>query len=115
MATIEFPKISNPSYPLKIEREDNSITSKFEDGSMQSRRKFTRSRRKFTLNWNSLPQSEFEVLDKFITETVSFAAKSFNWTNPTDNKKYEVRCTKYGDATLDVLNYWKIDIEFTEV
>lgn len=112
---IEFPKISNPSYPLKIEREDNSITSKFEDGSMQSRRKFTRSRRKFTLTWNSLPQSEFDVLDKFLTETVSFASKSFMWTNPTNNERIEVRCTKYPEATLDVLNYWKLDIELTEV
>ena len=43
---ITFPEIRPPSYPIGMEVEDNSLRSNFEDGSMQSRVKFTRSRAK---------------------------------------------------------------------
>ena len=47
--TINWPStIPAPTYPFECEYENNSIISKFEDGSQQSRRKFTRSRRKWT-------------------------------------------------------------------
>lgn len=35
---ITFPEISKPSYPLGIELENNSLMSKFEDGTVQSRK-----------------------------------------------------------------------------
>ena len=38
---ITFPEIRAPSYPIGMEVEDNSLRSNFEDGSMQSRVKFT--------------------------------------------------------------------------
>lgn len=111
-----FPtNIQNPSYPLKVKAEDTSISSKFEDGTMQSRRKFTRSRKVFTLQWNSLSQSEYAILEDFIVNDVHFAAEVFKWINPVDNKTYEVRCTSYGDAELTSVNYWKIEIQLTEV
>ena len=65
---ITFPEIRAPSYPIGMEVEDNSLRSNFEDGSMQSRVKFTRSRAKYTLKWNSLPQDEYEILYEFITK-----------------------------------------------
>lgn len=68
---ITFPEIRAPSYPIGMEVEDNSLRSNFEDGSMQSRVKFTRSRAKYTLKWNSLPQDEYEILYEFITKKSS--------------------------------------------
>lgn len=110
-----FPNITKPSYPFKVKHEDTSITSNFEDGSMLSRRKFTRSRKVFTLQWNNLPQAEYEILNDFIVNVVGFAAVAFEWTNPTDNRVYEVRCTSYNDAELTFLEYWNVELEFTEV
>lgn len=113
--SINFPTISSPSYPLKVQHQNTSITSNFEDGSMQSRRKFTRSRKTFTVKWESLPQSEYNTLNNFLTVTVGFAANSFSWRNPVDNVTYNVRCTKYENAELKMLNYWDVEIELTEV
>ena len=122
MAVINFPStISAPSYPFECEYENNSIVSKFEDGSQQSRRKFTRSRRKWTLNWNMMPREEYLTLMTFISQTVSFSAKSFNWIN-ADSKDdqggaetVEVRITDVGKWKNDALHYWSGSIELTEV
>lgn len=114
--TIKFPtNVINPSYPLDEEYEDTSITSKFEDGSMQSRRKFTRSRKKFSLKWESLTQEEFVIIRDFIINEAHFAANIFEWTNPVDNKVYYVRCTSFKKANLREINFWSVDLEFTEV
>ncbi len=121
MASINFPTgITAPAYPFECEYENNSIISKFEDGSQQSRRKFTRSRRKWTLKWNHIPRSEYLALMQFISETVSFSAKSFNWTNTdslddTSPETVEVRVTNVGKWTNDALHYWSGTVELTEV
>ncbi|WP_455655881.1 hypothetical protein [Phascolarctobacterium sp.] len=112
---ITFPDIKPPSYPIGMTVEDNSIRSNFEDGSMQSRVKFTRSRAKYTLKWNSLPQAEYDVLYKFITETVKYSAQSFMWTNPATKKTLEVRITNVSGAELKTLAFWTITLELTEV
>lgn len=116
MSILNFPSdIPNPSYPLKVESENTSITSKFEEGSMQSRRKFTRSRKRFSLIWNSIHTTDFAKLDDFIVNVAHFTANAFNWINPVDNKTYVVRCTNYKEAELNTLNYWNVSLELTEV
>ena len=121
MANINFPtNIKAPAFPFECEYEDNSIISNFEDGSQQSRRKFTRSRRKWTLQYNHIPREDYLTLMNFISQTVSFASKSFNWVN-TDSiddispETVEVRITKVGKWTNDALHYWSGSIELTEV
>ena len=126
MASINFPStIPAPSYPFNCEYENNSIISKFEDGSQQSRRKFTRSRRKWTLKWNRLTREEYLTLMNFISQTVFFSAVSFNWIN-ADSKDdttqgvstpetVEVRVTDVGKWTNNALHYWSGTIELTEV
>ena len=122
MATnIDFPAtVPAPSYPFECEYENNSIISKFEDGSQQSRRKFTRSRRKWKLKWNQIERSEYLELMDFITNTVYFSALSFNWVNADSNddtnpETVEVRITDVGTWTNDALHYWAGSIELTEV
>ena len=88
---INFPaSIDPPAWPFECEYENNSIISKFEDGSQQS-------------------------------QTVSFSARSFNWTN-TDSvddqdgaEVVEVRITNVGKWTNEALHYWSGSIELTEV
>ena len=120
-STINFPSnIKAPAWPFECEYEDNSIISKFEDGSQQSRRKFTRSRRKWTLKWNHIPRDQYLTLMDFIANTVSFASKSFNWINTdsiddTTPETVEVRITNVGKWTNEALHYWSGTIELTEV
>ena len=120
-SNINFPtNIKAPAYPFECEYENNSLVTKFEDGSQQSRRKFTRSRRKWTLKWNHIPRSEYLTLMTFISQTVSFSARSFNWVNTdslddTHPETVEVRVTDVGKWTNDALHYWSGTIELTEV
>lgn len=120
-SNIYFPaNITLPAYPFDCEHENNSLITKFEDGSQQSRRKFTRSRRKWTLKWNHISRDEYLILMDFITQTVSFSARSFNLVN-TDSiddenpETVEVRITHVGKWTNDALHYWSGTIELTEV
>ena len=117
---ISFPNISRPSYPLSIETENNSLASKFEDGTVQSRPKFTRSRRTFSVKWNGLPNNEYMILDKFIRETVKYSAETFLWVNPatynTDSEEtIEVRITNVGKAEMSTLDKWNVELTLQEV
>lgn len=112
---IKFPEISNPCYPLKEVPEDNSIRSRFEDGSIQSRVKFTRSRTKYVLTWSLLHDSEYQVLKSFIQNTVFYSAVTFMWTHPVTSVEIEVRITKVEEFQLKMRNYWSGSIELTEV
>lgn len=121
MSVINFPtNIKAPAYPFECEYENNSIISKFEDGSQQSRRKFTRSRRKWTLKYNHIPRSDYLTLMDFIANTVAFSSLSFYWQN-TDSvddehpETVEVRVTDVGKWSNDALHYWSGSIELTEV
>ena len=118
--------VPSPAWPLKEEPENTSITSKFEDGSMQSRSKFTRSRRKWTLQWNHISRRSYLRIMDFVVHKAKFAANSFIWTNTDsidlsydymnpDEEQVEVRITNVGEWTNDDLNYWNGSIELTEV
>lgn len=117
---IRFPNISKPSYPLAIGLENNSIMSKFEDGTVQSRPKFTRSRRTFKVKWNGLPNNEYLTLEKFIRETVKYSAETFMWVNPAtyntpEEETLEVRITDAPEAQMTVLNRWNVELTLQEV
>ncbi len=111
---LTFPiTIPNPEYPFKVEHEDNSIATKFEDGTVQSRLKFTRSRQTWTLKWNGLPQNHYNTLKNFIVNVAKHQANRFNWTDPTDNTVYSVRCIKF-DEEMVFINNWNIEIQLQE-
>ena len=125
MSAISFPNIQAPTFPYECEYEDNSIISKFEDGTQQSRKKFTKSRRKWTLKWENLSRADYKTLMNFIVNTVSFSALSFQWVE-WDSKDdvvggvvtpetVTVRVTKVGKWTNNALHYWGGTIELTEV
>lgn len=112
---ITFPEISKPSYPLKEDVENNSIVSQFEDGSMQSRRKFTRSRTKYYPTWNALPTEEYKTLKNFIQNVAHYSAVTFLWTHPETGAEIEVRITNVTDLQLQTVDYWSGSLELTEV
>jgi len=123
---IYFPRISLPSYPLTASLEDNSIKSQFEDGSQQSRLKFTRSREKFKVTWEHLADREWRILKHFIVHEAKFSANSFMWLDPSTvdidygrndphQRWLEVRITSVEDARLTTINHWKVTLELTEV
>lgn len=114
--SLVFPTtIQTPDYPFKPEWEDNSIASTYEDGSVQARTKFTRSRRTFNVVWNKLPEDQFQILADFITNKAKFKANSFTWVHPTTGESIEVYCTEFKDISLVEVIYYSLTLVLKEV
>lgn len=114
--TITFPStIMNPSYGTTIDAEDSSIVSKMEDGSVVGRRKFTKSRNTWKLQWDALPKEQYNTLFDFLKNTVYFAALPFQWTNPLDGVTYTVRYSAKEEFTTKAVNVLSGSISITEV
>jgi len=113
---MDWPNIRKPGFPLKVEYENTSLKSAFEDGSVQSRNKFTRSRRTFTLQWTYMSDADHTTLFNFITGTCHFSAASFNWTYPGTNTVIEVRAVDGFDTwQWNKGKYWTGSIVLQEV
>lgn len=89
---MNYPTLGTlPNYPVEPKDEDNSIATEYEDGSVQSRVKFTRSRKIFKLQYDVLPETDYNILHNFIVNVAKFKANIFTWHNPFDGNNYEVR------------------------
>ena len=87
-----FPSLSrNPQYSLKEEREDSTIRSTMDSGLLISRQKFTRVRKKWSLSYIMLSETDVSTLRTFIDTTVHGGSDRFDWTNPVDGGTYSVR------------------------
>ena len=112
---LKFPDIANPDYPFTVVPEDNSISSTFEDGTVQSRLKFTRSRDAYVLTWSNMSAEDFTKLFKFIKNEAHFKALTFQWTNPLTGEAHEVRCMEFSNLSNTRLNFWSAKIKLQEV
>lgn len=110
-----FPEIANPDYPFTLVPEDNSISSTFEDGTVQSRVKFTRSRDSYQLTWSNMSADDFNKLFNFIKNEAHFKALTFQWTNPLTGDTHEVRCMEFTNLSNTRLNFWSARIKLQEV
>lgn len=109
-----FPSDIKPEYPLSETIEDNSITSKFEDGSVQSRRKFTRNRISYKLKFN-LSESDYEVLKEFIKKDACYGANVIRWQHPVTREFVDARIAKVGAAEYNTQDRWTLELELQEV
>ena len=113
---IYFPNtLPNPSYPMDVEFEDTSVSSKFEDGSVQSRPKFTRSRDTFKVTWKRLKMAEYNTLINFVKNVAKFKANAFTWHNPDTGKDVVVRINAITNVQLVELEYHSVTLELQEV
>lgn len=101
---IKWPDVTLPSYGTTEDVEDTSICSTFEDGTIQARRKYTKSRKTWVLKWDNMPYSEYVTLMDFLQNTVYFSAKPFEWTSPIDGKTYVVRFAEKEAFTSKAVN-----------
>jgi hypothetical protein len=102
MAT--FPStLPNPSIQSSGEIKLAQVRTPMEAGYVQTRKKYTRSREKYSLSWSALNNTEFETLRDFFinnqggnwdfpflssTKQYRFSSDSisFNWTSPLYRK-----------------------------
>ena len=110
-----FPDIQKPSFPLDDEIEDSTIRSEMDDGTVVTRLRFTKIRHTYTLNWDALPDADYQELVTFLTETVKMGALSFSWTNPRDSTVHTVRLKSMGKFSGKAVNIWSGSITLQEV
>ena len=81
-----FPDIARPQYPLKEQTYLPKIRTEFENGVVQTRPRFTRSKKRFSLTWERLPVEDRQTLESFFVNTESDV---FIWTHPISGTEYQ--------------------------
>ena len=88
MAT--WPAIAEPIFPIKEATEFPTVRSDKEGPYVQMRRKWTRSKKTFQLEWDekvSLSEADYQILRQFFIEN---QGDNFTWTHPATNIVYTV-------------------------
>ena len=62
--------------------------TQFSSGYVQSRKRFTRSRKQWVLNWPVMPVADLNTIIAFFDTNIG---GTFLWTSPVDAVEYEVR------------------------
>lgn len=115
-ASINFPEgIGAPGYPLEETPEDAVLRSQFEDGTEQTRPKFTRNRYTFLATWNLMPAEEKTLLEEFFKVTTKNGALLFNWTHPLTGNNHVVRFVEPPAFKLILKNRYQVSMKVREV
>ena len=109
-----FPQIAPPVYPLNEDWEDVGISNGFEDGTEQSRARFTRSRGTWVLHWTALKDSDYQTLMNFWRKDVKGKSQLFNWTHPITGIIYTVRFVEKKPFELVAPGIWSGEITMRE-
>lgn len=116
MATnINFPAISSPSWPITRIREDNMLRSQMENGIVQTRPKFTRTKDGWELEWKAMSNTDHSTFVTFFETTLSNGALSFNWTHPITNVTKEYRIEAPPEESNYDLTWWTVSFTIKEV
>ncbi len=115
-----FPTLSKaPVYPLSWSKEDNTIRTPFEAGYQQTRSRFTRTRRKWAIQYENLTSADAVLLDAFADgDDIDGATGSFTWVEPITEVSRTVRFQEYPkksvvewDGTQYLYNYEFVLVE----
>lgn len=115
MASLSFPDVTAPDYPLKETFEDNLIKSSMENGVVKTRPRFTKARRSFELEWSSLDSDSKELLEQFFLSKTKCGSLPFKWMHPHTEKTYNVRFDGPPTFSLKFTDYWQASIKLQEV
>ncbi|MBW8001775.1 MAG: hypothetical protein FVQ80_07095 [Planctomycetes bacterium] len=93
-----------------------TVRAPFEGGYEQTRAKWTRSRKEWTIRWKDMSNNSHTSLVTFFESTVVGGASSWVWHNPISNSTAEVR---FVDDQIRFLNsnqkYWSGAVRIREV
>ena len=110
-----FPTLTiPPSYPLDEELEDSTIRSSFEDGTLQSRLKYTKNRYTFSINYDMLSAANRDTLMTFVSTTANKGATPFIWTHPRSGSTYTVTFIELPKPSLIMNGYYKVSFKVRE-
>jgi len=103
--------IATPS-DIRERRLKGQIKSKFEDGTIQSVAKNTRTRLAFTLIWADISTTDKTSIESFFDSNLG---GTFTWSHPITGVSYTVRFSKDEiEFTYVHHNLWSTTIEIEE-
>lgn len=108
-----WPNIRLPS-SLEETTPDPAIRSEFEDGSVQTRPRFTRMRRRWTLSWANIKKSQYEILRDFYMNQKG-GSLSFSWPNPMNGVMFTVRFVGELTAKTTELDFYAVTVKLEQV
>ncbi|MEK6531254.1 MAG: hypothetical protein AABZ23_02030 [Deltaproteobacteria bacterium] len=116
MAAITYPALSiNPFFPIEWSYEDSVIRSDTEGGYQQTRQRFTRTRRQWTLKYDTLGAGDKALFENFFVSTISGGSAAFNWTHPTEGTTYEVRFAEPPKLSFKAPNIYSAEFTLKEL
>lgn len=103
-----FPTLSRPpDYPLVWSQENDIITTPFEAGYVQRRKRNTRARKSWQVRYSGLPSGDITTL---LAYEAAQAALTFAWTNPENSTTYNVYFK--GPVQYRLTDYLNYDASF---
>lgn len=109
----DFPTLPAPAYPIPVDTEDPALRSAFENGSMQTRAKFTRMRKIWTLAWPAMADADRTTLNAFYIACQG-GAVNFTWTDQETTTEYDVRFLSYKEIRKTP-TLWEISVSIGEI
>lgn len=107
-----FPNFT-PLNPYEPQFVDNVLRTDTEGGYINTRPKYTRIKRKFTLNYY-LTDEEHEEFVEFYTTEIK-ASGSFNFTEPITGTTRVCIFSEVPKETRTTHNHWEVSISIIEV
>ena len=90
-----FPTLTaQPAYPIGVEQLDSVVRTPFEAGYVQTRRRYTRQPRKFTIHYPFMSATDRGTLDTHFNVEGAGGAAAFDWINPENTTTYSVRYSR---------------------
>jgi hypothetical protein len=91
----DFPTLSDgPVVPIKETTVRETIREKYENGLVNTRSRWTTSRKRFHVRYEYMNANDFGSLDNFFANTAKAGAVSFDWEHPQTGSTHTVRFSK---------------------
>ena len=114
---MNFPQsslTSYPTYPIREQVINPAISSPFENGMVQVRPRFTRSRKRWSISYRALTEAEKNTVKNFY-DSVSGGSYYFTWENPMDEVEHTVRFINDMEITQITNTYYTVSFDLEEL
>lgn len=110
-----WPDIAEPMFPVKESTEFPTIKTEMDGAYIHLRRKWTKSKKVFQLEWNekvSMKETDYQILRQFFLEQQGL---DFTWTHPATNVIYIVLFNQDSlDSDIIIPGYRALTISLRE-
>ena len=104
--------LPSPSFPVQQGIDNPALRDEMENGTVQSRAKYTRLRKSWSLRYPALEATDRDALRAFY-DSVKGGSEAFDYT-ATDEETYLVRFTGYSE-TIITEKFYEISVTLEEV